>query len=101
MTTPKAFDFGEEPAPPPVAAGPPRALSFDDLPLAPSPGAPPASGPRALFESEDHPAVRDALALARADYPGVFAQSEQRLAALFRRLLPVKLASVTEWAEGP
>ena len=101
MTTPKAFDFGDEQASPPVAAGPPRALSFDDLPAAPPPGAPPKAAPRALFESEDHPAVRDALALTRADYPVLFAQSEQRLAALFRRLLPVRLALVTEWGEGP
>ena len=36
-----------------------------------------------------------------ADYPALFAQSEQRLAALFRRILPVKLSLVTEWAEGP
>ena len=101
MTTPKAFDFGEEQEPPPVAVGPPRALSFDDLPAAPSPVDPPKTAPRALFESEDHPAVRDALALAGAHYPAVFAQAEQRLAALFRRILPVKLSLVTEWAEAP
>jgi hypothetical protein len=56
---------------------------------------------RALFESEDHPAVRDALGLAWADYPQLVEHSEQRLAALFRRLLPVRLKLVTEWAEGP
>jgi hypothetical protein len=100
MTTPKAFEFGEEPEPPPVPAAPPRALSFDDLPAAPSLVIQKAV-PRALFESEDHPAVRDALAIAGADYPVVFAQAEQRLAALFRRILPVKLALVTEWAEAP
>jgi hypothetical protein len=100
MTTPKAFDFGEEAAPP-QPVGPPRALSFDDLPAAPLSVTPSTTVPRALFDSEDHPAVRDALALARADYPAVFAQSGQRLAALFRRILPVKLSLVTEWGEAP
>ncbi|WP_157225399.1 hypothetical protein [Massilia timonae] len=56
---------------------------------------------RPLFDSEDHPAVRDALATVHADYPDLFAHSEQRLATLFRRILPVRLALVTEWAEGP
>ena len=42
-----------------------------------------------------------ALALASADFPLLFAQAEGRLAALFRRILPVRLALVTEWAEGP
>ena len=125
--TPKAFDFGEEPDPvpvpepdqrpagpqafdlgavqdaaPPATHSPPRPLSFDDLPAAPPPpGAPPKAGARPLFESEDHPAVRDALAVARASYPVLFEQSEQRLAALFRRILPVRLALVTGWAETP
>lgn len=128
--TPKAFDFGEEPEPladpsaepagrapvpqafdfgaeeqaaaaPPAAGGPPRALSFDDLPAAPAAAVPPKAAARVLFESEDHPAVRDALAIARADYPALFEQDGQRLAALFRRLLPVKLPVVTEWAERP
>lgn len=106
--TPKAFDFGDEPAP--QASGPaagraelaPKALSFDDLPAAPAAaGARSHAAPRALFDSEDHPAVRDALATAGADYPVLFAHSEQRLAALFRRILPVKLSLVTEWAEAP
>ena len=99
MTTPKAFDFGEEAAPPPKPASAPKALSFDDLP-APAPVTPKAV-PRPLFDSEDHPAVRDALAIVRADYPILFEQSEQRLAALFRRILPVKLALVTEWGRDP
>lgn len=108
--TPKAFDFGDEEGdatPPreaaPTAGGsPPRALSFDDLPPAPAaPDATAKAAPGALFESEDHPAVRDALALARADHPALFAHSGQRLAALFRRLLPLKLSLVTEWAEEP
>jgi len=101
MTTPKAFDFGEEASPPPQPLSTPRALSFDDLPASPSTEAPPKPVAKALFESEDHPAVRDALALTRDDYPVLFAQSEQRLAALFRRILPVKLALVTQWAEAP
>ncbi|UUZ51502.1 hypothetical protein LP420_20360 [Massilia sp. B-10] len=45
--------------------------------------------------------MRDAMATIRTDYPLLFAQSEQRLAALFRRILPVKLALVTEWGEEP
>lgn len=106
---PQAFDFGdaEGAAPPQDAApltgdSPPRALSFDDLPPAPiASDLTVKAAPGALFESEDHPAVRDALAIARADYPALFAHSEQRLAALFRRLLPLKLPPVTEWAEGP
>jgi hypothetical protein len=93
---PKALDFGEEAAAP---AAPPKAMSFDDLPPAPAARAPAA--PRSLFDSEDHPAVRDALAHARSDYPVLFGHSEQRLAALFRRILPVKLALVTDWAEAP
>jgi hypothetical protein len=122
--TPKAFDFGAEPAPepapndrpavpqaldfgdaegssapPPARDTPPMALSFDDLPLASSPV--PNAAAKPLFESEDHPAVRDALACTRADYPDLFAHAEQRLAALFRRILPVRLLLVTEWAEGP
>jgi hypothetical protein len=101
---PQAFDFGElqEPAPAPVSVTAPRALSFDDLPEAPAnTGLTAKQAPAALFDSEDHPAVRDALATVRSDYPAVFAHSEQRLAALFRRLLPVKLALVTDWAEAP
>lgn len=122
--TPKAFDFGGEPAPPsepveraaaprafdfgelqeaaasPASAGPPKALSFDDLPPAPASSTLTAKAPaNALFESEDHPAVRDALDIARAEHPVLFAQSEGRLAALFRRILPVKLALVTQWGE--
>ena len=116
--TPKAFDFGEEPALPPSPAerpaaprafdfgdeqvsapAPPKVLSFDDLPEAPA--AAPKAAPGALFESEDHPAVRDALATVRTDYAVLFAHSEQRLAALFRRILPVKLSLVMEWAETP
>lgn len=100
--TPKAFDFGDAeaalPAPPPVL--PPRALSFDDLLASPLPRDPPKAAPKPLFESEDHPAVRDALATVRSDYPALFAHSEQRLLALFRRILPVKLALVTEWGEA-
>ena len=102
---PKAFDFGEEeggaPAPP-GGNSPPKPLSFDELPAAPAlAGAMPGAVARALFDSEDHPAVRDALSLAWADYPQLFEHAEQRLAALFRRLLPVRLKLVTEWAEGP
>jgi len=100
---PRAFDFGEaqgEAAP--AGGSPPRALSFDDLPAAPAPAAvPPKTAGRALFDSEDHPAVRDALATASADYPDLFAHAEGRMAVLFRRILPVKLALVTQWAEGP
>lgn len=120
--TPKAFDFGEEaePAPGPVErpagprafdfsdvdeavpvpGSPPRALSFDDLPPAPE-GLPAKAVARPLFDSEDHPAVRDALAIARQDYPLLFEQSGQRLAALFRRILPVSLAPVADWGEKP
>ena len=124
--TPKAFDFGAEPEPPaapaqrPAAprafdfgdaqeraaerapASPPRALAFDDLPAAPAPpGVTAKAVPGVLFDSEDHPAVRDALATASADYPDLFAHAEARLAVLFRRILPVKLALVTQWGEGP
>lgn len=101
---PQAFDFGDvhESSPAPVAATtPPKALSFDDLPHAPPPKTPPKTVPRALFESEDHAAVRDALATVRINYPVLFEHSEQRLAALFRRILPVKLSLVTQWAEAP
>jgi len=99
---PRAFDFGDEAgaAGAPVADSPPRALSFDDLPPLPS-GPAPAPVARPLFDSEDHPAVRDALATARSDYPALFEQGEGRLAALFRRILPVELSGVTQWAEGP
>lgn len=98
--SPKAFDFGDEellkPAPP---AAPPKVLSFDDVPAAAI--TPVKAAPRALFDSEDHAAVRDALATARTDYPALFAHAEQRLAAMFRRILPVKLSLVTDWAEAP
>lgn len=102
--TPKAFDFGDEHE---AEAAPerndlPRALSFDELPQAPpSTAATRKAVARPLFDSEDHPAVRDALAIVHAEYPNVFAHSEQRLAILFRRILPVRLALVTEWAEAP
>ncbi len=99
---PRSFDFGEEPAPAPVPASPPRPLSFDELPAAAAPAATSSRVmAKALFESEDHPAVRDALGLARADFPALVEHSGQRLAALFRRLLPVRLNLVTDWAEGP
>ncbi len=97
---PKAFDFTEESAPPPVKpAAVPRAFNFDDA-QAPAPPVS-AAPPRALFDSEDHPAVHDAMSCARAEYPDLFAHAERRLAALFRRILPVKLALVTDWAEVP
>lgn len=99
---PKAFDFGDaELASPAPEAAPPKKLSFDDLPEAPASAVPAKAEPKTLFDSEDHPAVRDALSTVRADYPGVFAHSEQRLAALFRRILPVKLSLVTQWGEAP
>jgi hypothetical protein len=98
---PKPFDFGEAEISVP-AATPPKALSFDDLAEGPtSPRMPPKAAPKALFDSEDHPAVRDAMAAIHADYPALFAQSEQRMVALFRRILPVKLALVTGWGEEP
>lgn len=107
--TPKAFDFGDEPGPPP---GPvqvpavPKAFDFDDAPdrAGAAEGAAPlakASVPKPLFDSEDHPAVRDALALARGDFPLLFAHAEGRLAALFRRILPLRLAPVAAWGEAP
>jgi len=96
---PRAFDFGDEPQAPPAQASSPKALSFDDLPPAPELPAKPKVAP--LFDSEDHPAVRDALALAQADYPALYAQCEQRLAILFRRILPVELSLVAQWAEQP
>lgn len=123
--TPKAFDFGEEPVPAPASAeravapkafdfgeadiaspaapaAPPKVLFFDNLPVAPATASGAAqAAPKALFDSEDHAAVRDALATVRTDYPGLLPHSEQRLAALFRRLLPVKLSLVTDWAEAP
>jgi hypothetical protein len=101
---PRAFDFGDErdASAAPDRDGPPRALSFDDVPAAPaSAAATRKTVARPLFDSEDHPAVRDALAVVHAEYPDVFAHSEQRLAILFRRILPVRLALVTDWAEGP
>ena len=102
--SPKAFDFGDEEgaAAPPAGDSTPRALSFDDVPVAPaSSGVTRKPATRALFDSEDHPAVRDALDTAHIHFPALFAQAEGRLAALFRRILPVKLALVTEWAEEP
>ena len=96
--TPKAFDFGDEPLPP-AGGTAPKALSFDDLPAVPATAGRAKATPRALFDSEDHPAVRDALATAHTDYPLLFAEWEPRLAALFRRILPVKLSLVTDWAE--
>ncbi|MEW7851008.1 hypothetical protein AB2N08_20160 [Massilia aurea] len=100
---PRALDFGDPHAEsaPIVRDSPPKPLSFDDLPAVPAlSNATVKTAPRALFDSEDHPAVRDALALARADYPVLYGHAEQRMAALFRRILPVKLALVTDWGEG-
>jgi hypothetical protein len=103
MTTPKAFDFGEEPAPDSGPPAVPKAFDFGEAEVAApaAPRVPPKAAPKALFDSEDHPAVRDALATVRKDYPALIAHSEQRMAALFRRILPVKLALVTDWAEAP
>jgi len=101
---PRAFDFGDEHdvAAAPDRNGQPRALSFDDVPAVPAASAVTRKTvARPLFDSEDHPAVRDALATVHADYPDVYAHSEQRLAILFRRILPVRLALVTDWAEEP
>lgn len=99
---PRAFDFGDaHDGAAPGRDSPPRALSFDDVPTAPAASAlTRKTAARPLFDSEDHPAVRDALAAVHADYPEVFAHAEQRLAILFRRILPVRLALVTEWAEA-
>ena len=105
QVTPKAFDFGDaegsSPAPAVPSSTPPRVLSFYDLPEAPTPASLRKAAPSALFDSEDHAAVRDAMATVRTDYPVLFGHSEQRLAALFRRILPVKLSLVTQWAEAP
>ncbi|MES3024704.1 MAG: hypothetical protein V4857_24300 [Pseudomonadota bacterium] len=106
---PKAFDFGDEQlsssapqaAVPVPNATPPKELSFDDVPEAPAASVPTKAAPSTLFDSEDHPAVRDALAAVRTNYPVLFAHSEQRFAAMFRRVLPVKLSLVTNWAEAP
>ena len=99
---PRAFDFGDDSAMAPERNSPPKALSFDDVPMVPAVSAVTRkTAARPLFDSEDHPAVRDALATVHADYPDVYAQAEQRLATLFRRILPVRLTLVTEWAEGP
>jgi hypothetical protein len=103
-TVPQAFDFGDEEdvAAPPGSNSVPRALSFDDLPAAPASSSLTAkSAPGALFDSDDHPAVRDALSIARSEFPALFEGAEPRLAALFRRILPVRLSLVTEWAEAP
>ncbi|WP_136220113.1 hypothetical protein [Massilia sp. Mn16-1_5] len=101
QAVPRAFDFSDAAAPA-TPAGPPKALSFDDLPPVPASSSLTAKAPaRALFESEDHPAVRDALAIARAEHPLLFEQEEGRLAVLFRRILPVRLGLVTQWAEEP
>jgi hypothetical protein len=98
---PRAFDFGDaHEAAAPASGSPPRALSFDDLPPAPE-GLLPKAVARPLFDSDDHPAVRDAMAIAWADYPALAEHAGQRLAALFRRLLPVRLSLVTDWGEGP
>ena len=103
--TPKAFDFGDaqDDAAGKVERGSlPQALSFDDVPAAPASAAlTRKTAARPLFDSEDHPAVRDALAIVHADYPDLYAHAEQRLVALFRRILPVRLALVTDWAETP
>lgn len=104
LVVPRAFDFGEvqDSGAQPASNSPPKALSFDDLPPAPPlSSVTPKAVPGALFDTEDHPAVRDALATARTDYPVLFEHAEQRLASLFRRILPVRLSLVTEWAEGP
>ncbi|BDT57416.1 hypothetical protein MasN3_09100 [Massilia varians] len=100
---PQAFDFGdaEQAAAAPAGDSVPRALSFDELPAAPPSAVPSKAAARVLFESEDHPAVRDALAIAQRDHPALFEPDGQRLAALFRRLLPIRLSVVAEWAERP
>ncbi len=100
--TPKAFDFGEEPDSLPQPAAP-KAFDFGEAELAAAATAhmPPKAAPKPLFDSEDHPAVRDAMGTIRADYPALFEHSEQRMTAMFRRILPVRLALVTDWAEAP
>ncbi|MGX4642717.1 hypothetical protein [Massilia sp. SYSU DXS3249] len=100
---PRAFDFADVQPPEPAPGGsPPKPLSFDDLPAAPASSALTRKAvPGALFDSDDHPAVRDALAMAGAEFPDLFPHAEQRLAALFRRILPLRLSLVTEWAEEP
>lgn len=100
--TPKAFDFGETeraPAAPSNASGTPRAFSFDDEQTAPHPPSRPAVA--VLFDSDDHPAVRDAMSLVRSGHPALFATAEQRLAALFRRILPVQVSLAAQWGDEP
>lgn len=100
--TPRAFDFGAEEQPAAGRPAVPQAFDFGDLGAVPAVSSATAKAvPGALFDSEDHPAVRDALATARADYPVLFEHAEGRFAALFRRILPVRLALVAEWAEAP
>ena len=100
--TPRAFDFGDAHAAPAASAAssPPKPFSFDDLDTAQGAPGPGPKPPRLLFDSEDHPALRDAMALAWAEYPALAAHAQQRLSALFRRILPLKLSLVTDWAQA-
>lgn len=99
--TPKAFDFGEETGASPAPAATPRAFDFSDDDIVSPAHVPPKAVPKPLFDSEDHPAVRDAMATVRRDHPALVAHAEQRMAALFRRILPVKLSLVMGWGEEP
>ena len=101
--TPRAFDFGDVHAASaaPAASSPPKPFSFDDLDTAQGAPGPGPKASRLLFDSEDHPALRDAMALAWAEYPALAAHAQQRLSALFRRILPLKLSLVTDWAQAP
>lgn len=123
---PKALSFGSEPVrefsatpavPPSTSGGGPKPLSFGDEGISPALQAPSCRTPgalsfsdntpaltvvepvKALFEKDEHPAMRTAIETARRLFPDMYRREAHRMDAHFRKLLPIRVETVLAWGE--
>jgi hypothetical protein len=54
---------------------------------------------KALFEQDAHPAMRAAIETARELFSDMYRRETHRMDAHFRKLLPIRVSSILEWAE--
>lgn len=96
--TPGVLNFGSAPATPGARspASEPQALLFShaDRPI------PEVVPGKTLFACEDHPAVSESISVAKRKFAALYAQEGPRIGRQIRRLLPLSLAVVSNWAEA-
>ena len=76
----------------------PKPLSFDTP--APQSARPPAEPGRTLFGVGDHPAIPCAIALAKQQFPDLYAQDGAVIDRHLRTLLPFSLSVVSVWGDS-